>query len=210
LNPTIVLLLSALVLGRKLSRIDGLSLALAYGGIIAVFWHDVSFEGNDVALGSALVFGSAVSYAIYLVMAGELVKRLGAIRLTSYAMLVSTVAVAVQFIVLNPWSALALPPPVYWLSLVNGIVCTVLPVFAIMLAVERIGAGTTSLASMVGPISTILLGWIFLGEVVSAWQLAGTALVLAGIGVLPHGPRRPGISGVSVPQVAGRSVPRTP
>ena len=79
----------------------------------------------------------------------ELVKRLGAIRLTSYAMLVSTFAVAVQFTVLNPWSALALPSPVYWLSLVNGIVCTVLPVFAIMLAVERIGAGTTSLASMV-------------------------------------------------------------
>jgi len=184
LNPTIVLLLSALIFGRKLSRRDAIALALAYGGIIAAFWHDVSFEGGNAGLGAGLVFGSAVSYAIYLVWSGELVKRLGAIRLTAYAMLVSTAAVVVQFLVLNPISALAQPVPVYWLSLVNGLVCTVLPVFATMMAVERIGAGHTAMAAMLGPVATIVLAWIFLGEAVSAWQLAGTGLVLAGIFVL--------------------------
>jgi drug/metabolite transporter (DMT)-like permease len=184
LNPTIVVALSVLLLGKRLTRIDGLALVLAYGGIVAVFWHDVSFAGEGVALGAAFVFGSAVTYAIYLVMAGELVGRLGAIRLTAYAMLVSTAAVFVQFFLLNPVSALAQPPPVYWLSLVNGLFCTVLPVFAIMLAVERIGANRTALATMIGPVSTILLAFVFLAEAISAWQLIGTALVLAGISVL--------------------------
>ena len=50
-----------------------------------------------------------------------------------------------------------------------------------MIAVERIGAGKTSIAAMIGPVSTILLAWIFLGEGFSLWQAAGTALVLAGI-----------------------------
>ncbi|MDX1561613.1 MAG: DMT family transporter, partial [Gammaproteobacteria bacterium] len=87
---------------------------------------------------------------------------------------------------------------VYWLSLVNGLLCTVLPVFAIMLAVERVGAGSASLASMIGPVSTIALAFVFLGEAVSGWQLVGTALVLAGIGVLSRKQPAPGVSGTAV------------
>jgi len=184
LNPTIVLLMSALFLGKRFSRRDVAALALAYGGILLVFVHDVRLEGSLVPLGSLLVFASAVCYAAYLVMSGELVRRVGAIRLTSYAMCVSTVAVFAQFVLLNPLAALAQPAPVYWLSLVNGLLCTVLPVFATMLAVERIGAGRTSMAAMVGPVATIALAFLFLGETISGWQLAGTAFVLAGVYVL--------------------------
>ena len=97
LNPTIVLLLSAVLFRYRLTRSDGLALALAYGGIVAVFWHDVSFEGGDAALGAALVFGSAVTYATYLTWSGTLVQRLGAIRLTAYAMLASTAGVMCNF-----------------------------------------------------------------------------------------------------------------
>jgi drug/metabolite transporter (DMT)-like permease len=205
LNPTIVLVLSVLFLRRRLTRLDGLALLLAYSGIVFVFWHDVSFEGDGIALGTALVFGSAVTYAIYLVLAGELVRRLGAIRLTSYAMLVSTVAICIQFIAIRPMSSLGQPPPVYWLSLFNAGFCTVLPVFAIMLAVEKIGAGRASLASMIGPISTIVLARIFLDEAISLWQMLGTSLVLAGIGVLSLERPGRGVSGVSVQATGTRA-----
>jgi drug/metabolite transporter (DMT)-like permease len=181
--------MSALFLGKRFSRRELGALALAYGGIVLVFIHDVSLEGDGVALGSSLVFGSAVCYAAYLVISGELVRRVGAIRLTSYAMCVSTLAVFAQFVVLNPLSALNQPSPVYGLSLINGILCTVLPVFATMLAVERIGAGSTAVAAMVGPVSTIALAYFFLGERVGAWQLAGTTLVLVGIYVLSRSAR---------------------
>ena len=106
LNPTIVLLMSALFLGKRFSRRDVSALALAYGGILLVFLHDVSLAGEGVPLGAMLVFASAVCYAVYLVMSGELVRRVGAIRLTSYAMCVSTVAVFAQFALLNPLGAL--------------------------------------------------------------------------------------------------------
>jgi drug/metabolite transporter (DMT)-like permease len=184
LNPTIVLLMSALFLGKRFGRTDFVALALAYGGILLVFVHDVRLDSDDVTLGALLVLGSAICYAVYLVLSGELVKRVGAIRLTSYAMCVSTVAVFIQFVLLNPVEALAQPAEVYWLSLINGVFSTVLPVFATMMAVERIGASRTSLAAMVGPVATIALAYVFLGETVSGWQIAGTALVLAGIYVL--------------------------
>ena len=184
LTPTLVLLFSVLFLSKRLQRVDLVALSLAYGGIVLVFWHDLRLEGRSILMGSALVFGSAICYASYLVMSGELVRRIGAIRLTAYASIVSTVAVLIQFAALNPLASLVQPAEVYWLSLVNGLFCTVLPMFATMMAVERIGAGSTSLAGMVGPVVTIALAHVFLGEPVSGSQLAGTALVLAGIFVL--------------------------
>ncbi len=181
LYPTIVVLVSVLFLRRRITRQDGWAMLLAYAGIIAAFWHDVTVGRGNVLLGSALVFGSALTYALYLVMGGELVHRLGAIRLTAYAILVSTAAVLLQFVLVNPLQALVQPAPVYWLSAVNGFFCTVIPAFATMLAVERIGAGRAALVAMLGPVATIVLAWMLLGEAASAGGLAGTALVLAGV-----------------------------
>ena len=181
LNPTLVLLMSAAFLGKRIERLDWMALTVSYCGILLAVWHQLRFDGGRVAYGSALVFASALFYAMYLVMGGELMRRVGAIRLTAYAMLVSTVAVLVQFALVHPLATLNQPVPVLWLSFINGFVCTVLPTFAIMMAVDRIGAGNAALAGMVGPVSTILVAWIFLGETVGGWQLAGTVLVLTGV-----------------------------
>jgi drug/metabolite transporter (DMT)-like permease len=184
LNPTVVLLLSAVFLGKRIGRLDLAALALSYGGIVLVFWHDVRLAGDSVALGSTLVFICTIFYAVFLVQAGELVKRAGTLRLTAYAMCAATAGVLLQFILMRPVGNLAQPLPVLWLSLFNAIFCTVVPVFATMLAVARIGASNVSMMGMVGPISTIVLGFIFLGEAITGWQLAGTTLVLAGVLVL--------------------------
>lgn len=184
LYPTLVVLMSVLFLRRRFSRHDGIAMAVAYAGILAAFWHDLNSGGDNVPLGAALVFGSAVTYALYLVLGGEMVHKVGAIRLTSYAILVSTVAVVVQFLLVNPPDALRLPAPVYWLSAANGFFCTVLPAFATMLAIERIGAGRTALVAMVGPVSTIVLAALLLGEHMSGWGLLGTVMVLAGVLIL--------------------------
>lgn len=184
LNPTVVLLLSAVFLAKRIGRLDVAALALSYGGIVLVFWHDVRLAGDNVALGSTLVFVCTICYAVFLVQAGELVKRVGALRLTAYAMCAATAGVLLQFVLMRPLGNLAQPQPVLWLSLFNAIFCTVVPVFATMLAVARIGASNVSMMGMVGPISTIVLGFIFLGEAITGWQLAGTPLVLAGVLVL--------------------------
>jgi drug/metabolite transporter (DMT)-like permease len=194
LNPTIVLLISALALGKRFERRDVAALALAYSGIVLVFFHEVRLDTEGLWLGSLLVFASAVCYAVYLVVSGEMVLRVGAIRLTSYAMCVSTAAIGVHFAIVNPVSALLQPEPVYGLSLINAVFCTVLPVFATMLAIERIGAGRTSLAAMLGPVATIGLAYLLLAEPVSSWQIAGTALVLCGIYVLSRAGSSPPVA----------------
>src|SRR5437016_5385457 len=81
---------------------------------------------------------------------------------------------------LRPTTMLIQPYPVYGLSLLNAVLCTVLPVFMTMIAVARIGAGTAAQAGMIGPVSTLFMAALILDEPITGIQLAGTALVLAG------------------------------
>jgi drug/metabolite transporter (DMT)-like permease len=137
-----------------------------------------------VALGSALVLASALVYAAYLVAGGELVRRLGSIRLTAWAMIVSCIACIAQALVLSPGGLVSQPAPVHALSVVNALACTVLPVFMVMMAIERVGSSVAAQLGMVGPAATIAMGAVILGEPVGATQLLGTAIVIAGIFVL--------------------------
>jgi drug/metabolite transporter (DMT)-like permease len=184
LTPSFVLLISMFVLKRRITRLEWLALAIAYLGTVFVFLHDVRIGGADVVLGSALVLGAAFAYAVYLLQSGDMVKRVGTLRLVAYAMCVSSVACVAQFFLLRPASMLVQPADVYWLSLMNAVLCTIVPVYLTMLAVERIGAPSTSQAGMIGPVATLFLAALILDEPVTGIQLAGTALVLAGIYLL--------------------------
>jgi drug/metabolite transporter (DMT)-like permease len=181
LNPTLVLLLGWVLYRRRITGRQAGAMALSYAGVLLVFGHEVSFDGWGTAIGAALVFGSAVSYAVYLVYSGEMVRRLGALRLVGWATTVACVLCLLQFALLRPLSAAVVAPEVIGLSVLNAVLCTAAPVVMVMMAIERIGSGLTAQTGMVGPMSTILMGVLILGEPFNAWVLAGTVLVLAGV-----------------------------
>jgi len=184
LNPTLVLLLS-IALGKvRMSARRAVAMALSYAGVLVVFGQELRFEGAHVALGSALVFASAVSYAVYLVASGEVVQRLGALRLTGAATSVACGFAIVQLFVLREPSAALVPLPVVWLSLANAVFTTFAPVVMVMMAIERIGAPLAAQCGMVGPMSTIVFGVVLLGEPFTGWVVAGTVLVLCGVWLL--------------------------
>jgi len=184
LNPTLVLAIGVLFLKRRVTPRQMIALAVSYCGVLLVFGHEVSFQGGDTALGAALVFGSALVYAFYLVVSGEEVGRLGALRLTGLATGIACIFCIAQFLLLRPLSALAVAPEVIWLSVLNATLCTFAPVLMVMMAIERVGASVTAQTGMIGPLSTILMGVVILGEPFTAWILAGTVLVLSGIWLL--------------------------
>jgi drug/metabolite transporter (DMT)-like permease len=184
LNPSFVLLLSVLVLGQRMRWLQAVAMALGYAGVMIVFAQEVSFQGANVALGSALVLGSGVAYAVYLVASGEVVRRLGALRLTGLATSVACAFAIAQLLVLRGPAGAQVPEPVLWLSLANAVFSTFLPVLAVMMAIERIGATLTAQCGMVGPLSTIALGALLLGEPFTGRVAVGTLLVLAGVWLL--------------------------
>ena len=189
LNPTLVLVLGWVLYKRKISYRQGVAMAVSYSGVLLVFGHEVSLVGEHVALGAALVFGSAITYAIYLSYSGQMVQRLGALRLAGLATTVACVFCILQFVVLKPASALDVAPEVIWLSMLNATACTVLPVLMIMMAIERIGPGLTSQIGMIGPMSTLTMGAVLLDEPFNIWILMGTALVLGGVFWVTQAPK---------------------
>jgi drug/metabolite transporter (DMT)-like permease len=195
LYPTIVVVLSALFFGQRITGRVVLALALSYAGILLVFARDLSFAGDPRALwtGGALVFASSFFYALYLVGAGPVIARLGSARFIALAMLASAAFVFTQFLATRPLQALAAPLRIQLLSLTMAIFSTVLPTFLIAEAIQRIGASRTSLVGSLGPVFTIWLGWIILGEPAHWIQLAGAALVLGGVTLvsLSSGGKRP-------------------
>lgn len=184
LTPSFVLLIMAIALKRKIFARQWLALVITYAGIILVFIHDLRISDHQVWLGSGLVLGATISYALYLIGSGEVLTRIGSLRLVSYSMCVATTACLIQFLILRPLSSLIQPFAVYRLSFINAIACTVAPVIMTMTAVAYIGAPLASQAGMIGPVSTLLLGFWLLDEPITNLQLAGCGLVLIGITLL--------------------------
>ena len=191
LNPTLVLLLSLLLYGKRFTLRQMLGMGISYAGVVLVFGHEITAQGSDAAWGALLVFLSATFYSLYLVYSGEIVRRLGSIRLVGLASTVACLCCILQFVLLRPLTLEHVAPEVMWLSLINATVCTVAPVLMVMMAIERIGASMTAQTGMIGPISTILMGVLILDEPVTLWLAAGTVLVLAGIYVFTRS-QRPG------------------
>ncbi|WP_310462374.1 DMT family transporter [Sphaerotilus sp.] len=185
LNPTLVLFLGVVLHGKRVTGRQLTALGVSYSGVLVVFGHELTDLGPNVVLGAALVFGSALSYAVYLVQSGQEVQRLGSLRLTGLATTVACVLCIGQFVVLRPVaSVFAVAEPVLWLSLLNATACTFAPVILVMMGIERLGAGLAAQTGLVGPMSTILMGVFFLGEPLTVWIAIGTLLVLAGVALL--------------------------
>ena len=98
-------------------------------------------------------------------------------------MIVSTVAMLLHFwVVGGRFSGHA--PSIYVDGLLLALVCTVLPVFLLSEAIRRIGAGPSAIIGAVGPVSTLALAYVVLGEPLHWLQGLGTLLVLVGATVV--------------------------
>jgi drug/metabolite transporter (DMT)-like permease len=205
LNPTLVMLLGWFLFKRTFTRRQVIGIAVSYSGVMLVFGHELTLQGADIALGALLVFVSTISYAVYMVYSGELVKRVGSMRLVGLATSVACVCCIAQFLVLRPVPvAMAVAPQVVWLSVLNASLCTAVPVLLVMMAIERIGPAVAAQSGMVGPIATILMGVVILGEPFTAWIAAGSVLVIAGIFVFTSKRKQPDAKAAEVSQKSQR------
>jgi drug/metabolite transporter (DMT)-like permease len=179
--PTIVVLLSAAIFKKPIRRRDVAALAVTYAGVVLVLSAAVGGENLDLPLGAALVFGSALAYAVYLVFGAEVAQRIGAIRFAALAVSAACLCCILQFLLLRPLAALSLPTEVYGLVVIIAAVCTVIPIFMTAEALRRIGANQVAMIGAVGPVAAIAFGAVMLGESMSLAQLAGAALVIGGV-----------------------------
>ena len=180
--PTLVLLLSFVFLKERITKFQILGVVITYVGIIVIFYSEFSINDNDkLWLGAGLIFLSALTYAGYLVGSGWIIPRFGPKLFTSYAMIVSCVVVIIHYLIVGNFEILNLPTEVYWIGLIMAIFATVIPSYLVSYSIQMLGATNFSIFGSLGPVSTIVLAYIFLGEVLSVTQLIGGLVIIVGI-----------------------------
>lgn len=191
LYPTVVLVIGAVYLKQRITLRHVISLGLSYSGIFLVFRSEAALEGTleTILLGAGLVFASAVTYAVYLIAGARVIQKLGSMRFSSYASLAATVFVIATFMGTHGPAQLAVAHEVYGLVLVLAVFSTVVPMWFMAEGLRRIGANQVSLVACIGPVATIGLAHLFLGEPVTSVQLAGAALVLGGVVIISLKPQ---------------------
>jgi drug/metabolite transporter (DMT)-like permease len=181
--PTLTVLIGVFFMDKTLEKRQIGAVVLTYAGIGLAFAHDLQVAGDmkTVLVGAAFVFGSALTYAMYSAGAEPAIRRLGSARFAALAMLVSTTATQIHFFATQPLAAFVQPLPIYGYGAAMALFSTVLPVFWQSAAIRRIGSARAVLIGTLGPVLTIFFGWWLLSEPISAAQLVGAGLVLAGV-----------------------------
>lgn len=182
--PIMTALLAWLIFREAITRRILMALILTYSGVLLLYAYEANLGGKDVSLGVLLVTLSALMFAVYLVYSKRVLNRVSSLLFTSLAMLAATICVFIHFSLTHPLSALWVNATAWFYAVLLGFFSTVLPSFMLTAAVARIGAARTSITGTVGPIITILLAVIFLGEPFGWAHLAGLLLVLMGVSLL--------------------------
>lgn len=185
--PTLVVIISAIFLRKKINKQQMMAIGLTYFGMLVIFanffFEKQSISTEDIIIGGTLVFLSALTYAIYLIGSGEIIPKIGTVRFTTYAMLVSCMCVIGHYFITNDNYLLVLEQPkeVYIIGFIMAVFATVIPSYLISEAIRRIGASTVSILGSLGPVSTIGLSMIYLGESLTVNQIIGAVLVIGGV-----------------------------
>ncbi len=182
LYPTLVLLISWLALGQKITRQQLLGVIITYLGVVGIFAAELNLSVQEnVWLGGILIFLSALTYGSYIVGSGWLIPKFGATLFTSYAMVVSCACVILHYLLTTDTPLFELTYEVYVIGLLMAIFATVIPSYLISYSIKGLGANNFSILGSLGPVSTIVLAWIFLDETMTWLQLVGAMVVIAGI-----------------------------
>ncbi|MEW5754825.1 MAG: DMT family transporter [Pseudomonadota bacterium] len=181
LYPTLVVLLSAALNKRRIAKVEVVALLISYAGITLFFFDYLGGEQRDLVLGTALVFGSAVAFAVYFVGSAQVMQRIGSARFTALAMMAASMATVGHFAARHELAELRQPVEIYVIALLIALIATVAASILVNAGIKRVGAGPAAIVTANGPILTLLLAYVFLDETFTLLQLGGAGLVLYGV-----------------------------
>lgn len=182
--PSLVVIGSSIFLKSRLRAPVVAAALTGYAGIILAFAGEAGERlGNhhELVLGTALVFGSAVTYAAFILLSGQFLRTIGPGVFTSGVVGFSGLFVMLHYFCTRPLAPLLhQPAEVYGFGAILAIFGTVLPSYLMGMGLQRAGATRFAIIGTTGPLMTVLLAWLVLGESVNATQAAGFVLSLAG------------------------------
>lgn len=180
--PSMVLVISAFVLRRRVAPRTWAAAGAAWLGIAVAFLGETHAPAANAhtGLGTLLILGSALSYAVFLLLSGDMIRRVGAVRFSAIAVGFSCLFMLAHA-ALTPETRstlLKLPPAVYVYGGILALFGTVAPSLLLAVGLRRSTPQRVAIISSLGPVTTLLLAWAVLGEKPNWAQIAGFGLTL--------------------------------
>jgi drug/metabolite transporter (DMT)-like permease len=176
LYPVFVTLLSVAFFGERLTWSKAGALGLALVGTALTIGP---VAGGD-RLGVALAIGSAVLYALYIVVGSRHGDPAAPMARTATVMIAGTASYAVLASVQG--LAPITPAAFGWAALLALI--SVVAIGAFLIGLATISPVDASILSALEPIVTAIMAVVFLGQPLTPFQIAGGAIVLAAVMIL--------------------------
>jgi drug/metabolite transporter (DMT)-like permease len=172
---TVLVMAAAQEEALQMRRVAGVALGLA-GVIILRGWGIETRAGQG--LGILLCLGGALSYGLAALAARRLLKDSPPLGTATFQLMASTVMMAiVAGTVEQPWR-LPMPGIATWLAVLGlASLSTALAYIVFFQILRRSGATNVMLVTLLIPVTAILLGWLVLGESISAREIAGALVI---------------------------------
>lgn len=184
--PLIVTVLSVGLKHETISRAGWAGVALSISGIALILWgssRGVSF-GSDTMRGDLTMLAAALGWSVYTVLSAPYVQKYGTLPVTAFTMWVGTVglvAVSTPALLAQEWGSISLGA---WGGLVfSGAFAIALAYMLWYYGIRHLGSSRTAVYSNTVPIVALIVAWLTLGEVPTGVQVAGTVMILGGIGL---------------------------
>jgi drug/metabolite transporter (DMT)-like permease len=180
--PIFVMFLGWLFFGARLTWTSLVAAVITYVGLVIVFLTDLPAGGMATVIGTALVLGCAVTFALYQLLAKNFITAMGSALFTSIALSGSGFACIIHYIVTSRSFDFSSSSRFFWLAAGTGFFATVLPSFLVNAGLSRITPQSTSMIATISPLITISLAVWILGEPFTLVDAIGSAMVIAGVG----------------------------
>ncbi|MRI34429.1 hypothetical protein EOPP23_15680 [Endozoicomonas sp. OPT23] len=179
IQPIIMIVLEAVVLGIAITRKNAFAVALSVVGALLTVGV-INTEGGEGIFGYVLMFLCTCMWCGYTVLQRPLNEKYSPITLNVYQFIIGTVIMSPSFFLENNnWSTMT---GVQWFNLVYlGIVCSGLCFVLYNFSLPRIGATTSSLFLNAGPIITAILGVIIYGQFPTLINGVGIVMTVVGV-----------------------------
>src|SRR4051794_37399503 len=180
--PIFVMILGRLFFGALVTREGVAGALITYVGLAVVFGAGVGTSGWAGAVGTTLVLGAALAFAIYQLFAKNFIIAMGSTLFTAVAMTAASVASIAHFLIASG-GAFHVSPSYLALAAGTALFATVIPSFLMNAGLARIGPQSAAMISTLSPLVTIYLAVVFLSEVFTSADAIGTVLIIGGVGL---------------------------
>ncbi|CCN71542.1 DMT family transporter [Vibrio nigripulchritudo] len=177
LFPSFVVAISWIFMKEKPKPGTITAILLGYLGVAFIVSHDMQQLGDKVWLGSLMAAGSALIFAVYLVLSKRIIGKMGSQLFNSVGMASAGLAIMGQH-VYQGIELSTLSPQLIALGITLGVFCTVVPSYFMAAAMARLTPSVLSITSNIGPSITALFAITILNEAFTVYHAIGMMLVV--------------------------------